>query len=149
MKKALLRLFNAVYTENKEEIPLSKAHLERTIKQGYIVHPFIVQLPETLGYIESVVSISGEKASASFHKSWSVVRDASMEQLVTQQIIHYFTTYGFQELGVYSDATIYIPNEVLESPAIKDWGLGKRRQYQYLLLSQTVYRLVLFGRSCT
>lgn len=120
MKKALLRLFNAVYTENKEEIPLSKEHLERTVKQGYIIHPFIIQLPETLDYIESIIGISGEKANASFHKSWSVVHDASMEQLVLQQIIHYITTYGFQKLGIYGDETIYIPDEILELPSIKE-----------------------------
>jgi hypothetical protein len=56
-----------------------------------------------LDVVESVVGISGEKANAAFHKSWAVVQDAAMEQLVIQQIVHYLTIYAFEALGIGMD----------------------------------------------
>ena len=94
--------------------------LERTIRNGYILDPAIPADEKTLQAIEKIVGISGEKANAAFHKSWSIIRDAAIEQLVLQQIIHYLTTYGFEQLGVYSESAVYIPHETLEIPEIKE-----------------------------
>ncbi len=44
-----------------------------------------------------------------FHKSWGKVADATIEQLVWEQIIHYFSTYGLESLGL--TASPYIPVE--------------------------------------
>lgn len=49
-----------------------------------------------------------------FHKSWKKVRDASLEQLVMEQTLHYFTTYGLESMGLYNEDSVYIPNEVLK-----------------------------------
>ena len=119
MNTELLRLFNAVYVTSKEEQVFNRPLFERGIKNGYVLSPFIKATPSMLDTIESVVGISGEKANAAFHKSWSVVRDASIEQLVIQQIIHYITTYGFERLGIFSNDTVYIPREELNLPAVK------------------------------
>lgn len=119
METSLLRLFNAVVVNNKVERPFNHSVFERTIKNGYVLSPYIqVTSLSLLDTIESVVGISGEKANASFHKSWAVVKDSSIEQLVIQQIVHYITTYGFERLGIYSEDTVYIPHEALELPAI-------------------------------
>jgi hypothetical protein len=120
MKTELLRLFNAVYVTSKEEKPINPSFLERGIKNGYVLSPYIDASVSLLETIESVVGISGEKANASFHKSWSVIDDYTIEQLVIQQIVHYITTYGFERLGIYSSDTVYIPHEVLELPEITE-----------------------------
>ena len=49
--------------------------------------------------------------NASFHKSWEKVADAPIEQLVFEQIIHYFSTYGLESLGL--QASPYIPVEAV------------------------------------
>lgn len=118
--KATLKLFNAVQVSNKDKSILDVETLKKTIKNGYIVDSSIQITSTLLKTIESIVGISGEKANASFHKSWSIVRDSSIELLVLQQIIHYITTYGFEELGIYNENTIYIPNEILELPALSE-----------------------------
>jgi hypothetical protein len=120
MNTELLRLFNAVYVTSKEEKPINPAFLERGIMNGYVLSPYIDASVSLLETIESVVGISGEKANASFHKSWSVINDSTIEQLVIQQIVHYITTYGFERLGIYSSDTVYIPHEVLELPEITE-----------------------------
>lgn len=56
--------------------------------------------------------------NATLHKSWDKVANASMMQLVLEQLMHYITTYGFENLGVYSEDTIYIPNEALNIPEL-------------------------------
>jgi len=120
MINSTLRLFNAVQVETKQERTISEEVLARTIKNGYVLDLCIEPKVEVLKAIEEIVGISGEKANASFHKSWSVIKDASMEILVTQQILHYLTTYGFEVLGVYNKETVYIPTEELKLPEVKD-----------------------------
>ena len=116
--KSLIQLFNAVLVDEKKKH--RNAFMKRTVKNGYVLDPFIKPSDEMLDEIESVVGLSGEKANASFHKSWDVVRDSTDEELVIQQIVHYITTYGFESLGIYSQDTIYIPAEKLKFPKIKD-----------------------------
>ena len=121
MQKELLRLFNGVLvSEYADSTHMYKNILVRTIRNGYIVDPRADVSTGMLDVIESIVGISGEKANASFHKSWDVVANSSMELLVLEQIIHYITTYGFEALGIYSEDTVYIPNEVLNLPNISD-----------------------------
>jgi len=60
---------------------------------------------------------SDSQMNKTFHKSWQKVRDASIEQLVVEQLIHYFTTYGFERLGFYNEDSVYIPNEQLHLEA--------------------------------
>lgn len=117
---ATLRLFNAVQVDSKQNRNIPQAVFERTIKNGYVLDPSILPEKDLLDAIESVVGISGDKANAAFHKSWSVVQNASMESLIIQQIIHYITTYGFEHLGIYRKDAVYIPREVLYLPNIQD-----------------------------
>ena len=58
--------------------------------------------------------------NATFHKSWAKVKNASMEQLVMEQLVHYLTTYGFEALGIYNEDSVYIPKEKLEIPELKE-----------------------------
>ena len=120
MQQAVLRLFNAVQVDSHNTLGISQDVTERTIRHGYVLDPTITPDETLLNDIESVIGISGEKANAAFHKSWKVVQDASLESLVIQQIAHYITTYGFQELGIYEEDTVYIPPEALEVPEINE-----------------------------
>ena len=120
MIEATLRLFNAVQVEIKKAQNIPQSVLERTIRHGYVLDPSILPENDLLNAIESVVGISGIKANAAFHKSWSVIQNASIEDLVAQQIIHYITTYGFEQMGIYREDAVYIPCEVLDLPEIKD-----------------------------
>lgn len=121
MEKATLRLFNAVQVTDRDAEPkVDEELLKHTIKNGYILDPAIQPTEELLDIIESVVGISGEKANASFHKSWKIIQDTPQEELWLQALIHYITTYGFEALGCYSESTVYIPHETLELPEIKE-----------------------------
>jgi len=43
-----------------------------------------------------------------------------MFQLVIEQLFHYITTYGYEYLGIYDKDSVYIPNEKLEIPKLKN-----------------------------
>lgn len=120
MIKATLRLFHAVQVDSKHNRNIPQAVVERTVKNGYILDPSILPENDVLDVIERVIGISGDKANAAFHKSWSVIQNASMESLVMQQITHYITTYRFEHLGLYREDTVYIPREVLNLPDISE-----------------------------
>jgi hypothetical protein len=121
MEKAMLRLFNAVQVVSKDVDQKADVDLlKHTVKNGYILDSAIKPTASLLNIIESVVGISGEKANAAFHKSWTVIQDTPQEALWMQAIIHYMTTYGFEALGIYSEATVYIPHEKLELPEVKE-----------------------------
>ena len=49
-----------------------------------------------------------------FHKSFGTVKDMEPEQYYTEQILHYFTTYGAESLGI--SLPTFIPVEKLELP---------------------------------
>lgn len=120
MEKATLRLFNAIQVDNKYGKHSDVFFLKRTIQSGYILDPAIKPTEALLDTIESIVGISGEKANASFHKLWKTIQDTPQEALWIQAIIHYMTTYGFEELGIYREETVYIPHEKLELPEIRN-----------------------------
>ncbi len=119
MYTATLRLFTAIQVDTKDKYTMPSSLLERPIKHGYILDPAIKPDDALLDAIEDIVGLSGEKANATFHKSWSVIQDASMELLILQQIIHYVTTYGFESRGIYREDAVYIPCEVLELPTLQ------------------------------
>lgn len=60
----------------------------------------------------------------SFHKSWEKVADSPIETLIEEQLVHYFSTYGLESLGL--SAHPYIPAEQLfvdldEKPSIESF----------------------------
>ena len=126
MKKSTIRLFKAVPITAKRTKKLTKELLEKTIKKGFIFSPEVVynyserELNDLIKIIEKEFGLRAEQMNSSFHKSWIKIKEASMEQLVMEQIIHYITTYGFERLEIYNEESVYIPNEKLEIPKLKE-----------------------------
>lgn len=132
--KATINLFHAVPIIIKKTKEADKLLLKKTIKKGFILSPEVVynyqsalRCPYASCYadydelIESIdIGITPEELNNSFHKSWKKIEEAKIEQLVAEQIIHYFTTYGFKALGIYDKNSVYIPNEELKIPEIKE-----------------------------
>jgi hypothetical protein len=133
---ATLRLFKAVPVDSTHRYVTDGQILavnRLTVPQGYVV------APSAVGYFSSQIGSGGasvfpvvnelygldaEKLNNSFHKSFAKVRDASIQQLVVEQIIHYLTTYGAERDGWYSDDTVYVPAERLDVPDIDVKGFS-------------------------
>jgi len=120
--ESLIRLFRAVPVRTKQKGKVNKLVLKATIKNGFIFTPEIFgnfsefELLSLVVRIKDEIGLSSREMNNAFHKSWKKVAIASDEELVIEQIIHYFTTYGFEQLGVYDKDSVYIPDEVLKLP---------------------------------
>lgn len=114
IKEAILRQFKSLPVKSKTE-KIYKP--KKTIPFGFIVDFSIEN--EDLKLCKSIIGLTPERMNSSFHKSWGKIEDTPQEQLWFEQILHYFTTYGFKELGIYDESTVFIPHEKLKIPGIK------------------------------
>jgi hypothetical protein len=114
-----LRLFNSVIIDNTEpDYEKFRNTAINTIPNGYVIDPIAVnysELPELITQCNELF-VDGSKANSSFHKSWKKIKETSHNLLAVEQVIHYITTYGFKALGIFSEQTIYIPEEELNIP---------------------------------
>lgn len=113
---AELRLFKS-YTDDKLLYVVPEIQLE-TLKYGILMTQ---QAP--INIQEVAISMYGKKPeqwNATFHKSFEKVLNAPIEVLLVEQLVHYFTTYGFEDLGIYNSEMVYIPYEKLEIPELKE-----------------------------
>lgn len=118
-----INLFNAVLVD-KSKITKNLL-LSETLPFGFILQPEVAaskNVREVINYLVEQ-SLTGEKLNKTFHKSWAKIQDSSREELLAHQLLHYFSTYGLESLGLYSEDTIYIPKEVLEIPEIENLPL--------------------------
>ena len=110
MEKEILRLFKGYLGEKTDDIN------ELGLKYGLLI-------PKTASdtVVEEAIKQYGKDGitwNQTFHKSFDKVKNASMEELIVEQAIHYITTYGFEELGIYNSESVYIPRENLEIPEL-------------------------------
>lgn len=110
MKKETLRLFKGYLGEKTNNIN------EKALKYGLLI-------PDSAN--DEIVDIAidmygkdGKKWNQTFHKDFEIVKNAQIEDLIAQQMIHYITTYGFESLGMYDNDLVYIPRERLEIPEL-------------------------------
>ena len=126
--KSTIKLFKAVPITAKKKKKASKVLLEKTIKRGFIFAPEVIsnysdkELAKLIILVVEEIGLTPEKLTNTFHKSWKKVKEASIEQLIIEQIVHYFTTYGYEALGIKGD--VFIPHEKLEIPEIDSDGIN-------------------------
>ncbi|MBL4774160.1 MAG: hypothetical protein JKX98_11405, partial [Alcanivoracaceae bacterium] len=121
MNRSTLKLFKAIQVDIKINCEIPASVDESCIKNGYVLDRSITPDKKLLFVVDEVIGLSGEQANAAFHKSWKTIQESSKEVLVLQQMMNYLSTYGFESMGIYNDNTIYIPNELLNIPAINKY----------------------------
>lgn len=122
LTESTLRLFKAVPIEsNSRKTKVFNNFLKESIKYGFVLSPEVVanysDLNSLVSYLKGNIGIASKALNSSFHKSWNKVKNASMEQLVLEQVFHYLTTYG-KEAGFFDVDFVYIPAEKLNIPEI-------------------------------
>lgn len=113
--EAILRLFKGVMV--REGDTYINAPSEKALKQGVFISngfPDIV-IDEAI----KQYGRNGEEANQTFHKSLYKVATEDMIKLYYEQLLHYFTTYGAEELGVYDADNVFVPKEKLEIPELE------------------------------
>ena len=114
---SLLRLFKG-YLYNKEDNVVSK---EEALKYGIYLDEDVDK--KLFDDIVDQYGIDGYLLNQTFHKTLKKVAESDMEKLVLDQLIHYLSTYGLEDLfGEDFDTSeyVYIPNEKLDVPELLD-----------------------------
>ena len=94
-----------------------------TIKYGFFVTEEAVKAcpiiadPEILNFIDKQFGYDIFKLNQSFYKSFKTVTELSQAEILANKILHYMTTYGFEQLGIFNHDTVFIPPAELELPA--------------------------------
>lgn len=110
MKKETLRLFKGYLGEKTDTVN------EKALKYGLLIPNNADE--EVVDLAIEMYGKDGEKWNQTFHKDFEIVKNAPIEDLIAQQMIHYITTYGFESLGMYDSDLVYIPREKLEIPEL-------------------------------
>ena len=116
-----LKLFNAVLREASPApaaAPKTVERVEDTLPLGYIIAPSAAHAAQAIVDYYEREHLDGAQLNQTFHKSWEKVQKSSRHELLVHQLMHYFSTYGLEELGVETDY-IYFPDEVSEIPEIR------------------------------
>ena len=112
LQVSTLKLFHAI-KNTCNSCTTNKVSLAKLVKYGIVPvsnSGIVEELDaELAGLIIDKLGIKSVEWASSFHKSWDKVATAPIEQLVAEQLVHYFSTYGMESLGFSS--INYIPVE--------------------------------------
>jgi len=92
---------------------------EKNVKEyGYYVTSRAAKHVKNLEYVINVIfpqiNIPLKPLNETFHKSFEKVKNTPIETLVYQQILHYMTTYGAEEIDAFQEDCVYIPLEEIK-----------------------------------
>lgn len=121
--EATLSLFKAVPSASNTLHTPTKLYNEINVEHGFYITEKAykkcpqIAAPENLELIEKLYGYDIIELNRGFYKSFGTVKDTPVEDLVANQILHYFTTYGLESsLGIRNENVVYIPNDELELP---------------------------------
>ncbi len=121
-----LKLFKAVPVKTSKKKNPSKVISVETISHGFMFSREVAgnhtdgELSSLVRIVSDEIGLTPDQMNSSFHKSWGKVRDTPLFNLVQEQLFHYMTTYGYEAMGTYDEGSVFIPNERLEIPQLKD-----------------------------
>lgn len=119
--RSTLRLFKA-FPVASHAGELDPALASRTVPRGFVIAPAVsAACKDTACLIADIDAMYGrnsDQLNSTFHKSFAKVRDANIQRLIFEQIIHYLTTYGAEAIGAYDQESVFIPAEQLSAPEL-------------------------------
>ncbi len=118
--KAVITLFKAVPIVKNFEYDKNFSNEENITKGFFITEEAFKNCPideEILKFIEEKFGYDIFELNQGFYKSFQTVTELSPQQILANKLLHYLSTYGFEQLGIFSHDTVFIPNAELELPA--------------------------------
>jgi hypothetical protein len=107
INKLSLKLFNCVLSDPNQSGRLFVS------KEGFVVSKGSYYALNTISDYFEKSRLSGMDLNRTFYQSWSTITNKSRWELLVDQIIHYYGTYG-------GGGYLYIPNKVLPSDIPQD-----------------------------
>lgn len=117
LQTAVLKLFKGIVYDGSNELKeYNESFITNFLSNGIILDDVaikIVSQNDNQKLLEIINNLYGKPnyLNNTFYKSYSDVSEASDLKLFLDKILHYLTTYGFENLGIYDESTVYIPNK--------------------------------------
>ena len=120
--EATLNLFQAVPNLENEKFSNYTLNNARNVANGFFITEKAFQVcPCVAGkyffdFIKNKFGYNIFELNQGFYKSCETVTKLSPQQILVNKLLHYFSTYGMEELGIFERGLVYIPNDALELP---------------------------------
>lgn len=120
--QATLNLFKAVPNLENEKFSNYTLNNARNLANGFFITERAFQVcpciagKNLFSYIKNKFGYDIFELNQGFYKSFETVKELSPQQILVNKLLHYFSTYGMEELGIFERGLVYIPNDALELP---------------------------------
>lgn len=117
LQTAVLKLFKGIVYDGSNELKeYNESFITNFLSNGIILDDVAIKIfsqNDNQKLLEIINNLYGKPnyLNNTFYKSYSDVSEASDLKLFLDKILHYLTTYGFENLGIYDESTVYIPNK--------------------------------------
>ncbi|MBR1647493.1 MAG: hypothetical protein IJ685_12060 [Selenomonadaceae bacterium] len=121
--RATLNLFKAVPHLENENFPPRALDNDKNLANGFFVTDKAFRVCPCVADKKIFRIIKDEfgydifELNRGFYKSFQTVADSTPQKILLNKLLHYFSTYGAENLGIFDRETVYIPNDALELPA--------------------------------
>ena len=117
--KAVITLFKSVpQIKNISDADFSN---EKNITKGFFVTDAAFKNclidEEILNFIAEKFGYDIFELNQGFYKSFKTVAELTPQKILANKLLHYMSTYTFEQLGIFSHDTVFIPPAELELPA--------------------------------
>ena len=122
--QAVLKLFKAVPNLEGEKFPHGIYNLnnERNLANGFFITERAFKVcpcvagKKFFNFMKTNFGYDIFELNQGFYKSFNTVANSTPQKLLANKLLHYFSTYGMENLGLFNSDSVYIPNDVLELP---------------------------------
>lgn len=121
--RATLTLFKAVPNVSDKNFLPHAVDNEKNLARGFFVTERaaeacpIVADENIRRHIKEKFGYDVFELNQGFYKSFRTVADSTPQKILANKLLHYMTTYGFENLGIFDRELVYIPNDALDLPA--------------------------------
>lgn len=117
--KAVISLFKAVPSVPFNADDFKIDNNANILKGFFITEAAAKSCPiygDILQFIEGKFGYDIFELNQGFYKSFQTVTELSQQEILANKLLHYFSTYGFERLGIFNHDTVFIPNAELDLP---------------------------------
>lgn len=120
--KASLNLFKAVPNLENEKFPEYTLDNEKNLEYGFFVTENAFKVcpcvadEKIIDFIKAQFGYNLFELNQGFYKSFKTVTTLTPQQILANKLLHYFSTYGLESLGLYDKSLVYVPSDALELP---------------------------------
>lgn len=120
--RATLNLFKAAPNLENEKFPKYVLDNEKNLANGFFITDAAFKVCPCLAdekifpFLKDKFGYDISELNQGFYKSFQTVANSTPQKLLINKLLHYFSTYGMENLGIFDRNLVYIPNDALELP---------------------------------